>query len=112
MTRAFHLLMIIVMLSSCDGDKASGYWGNEADMRGYFEGASTPEIELEASKEMNKRFRGYTVTAFNVAGTEIFPQRDGDYGAIHRVTIAFANSDVVASRVILNRDSLTYIYGE
>ncbi len=69
-------------------------------------------MELEAAKEMNERFSGYTVTAFNVAGDEISPHRDGDYDAVHRVTISFADSDVTASREILNRDSLTYIYGE
>ena len=108
----FYLLVVALVFVSCDAGTSGGFWVSEGDMRAHFEGAKTPETELEAAKVLNKRFSGYSVTAFDIAGDEIFPPRDGNYDAIHRVTIRFADSGVVASRVILNRDSLIYIYGE
>jgi hypothetical protein len=99
-------------LFSCGQHNRSTYRGNEADMKGYFEGASTPELELKATKELNERFKGYEVHSFDRSGNEVKPYTNGDYDAVHRVKIQFRDSDIVASRIILNRRSLTYIYGE
>lgn len=52
--------MIGGTLSSCDGGMVLESQGNKADMGRYFEGASTPEMALDASKKMNKKFRGFT----------------------------------------------------
>jgi hypothetical protein len=81
-------------------------------MRGYFEGVNTPQTELEVAKAINKQYSGYTVTAYDTTGKQIDPLSDGDYDSIHRVRINFLDSDIEASRVILNRNSLSYIYGE
>ncbi|MBK1884644.1 hypothetical protein JIN85_19670 [Luteolibacter pohnpeiensis] len=88
----------------------ANYWGNEADMIGYFEGAKKPEMELEAAKELRARFPGYAIHAFDENGSEITPADAEDLESICRVTIAFKDWDDVASRVILKPKSLAVIY--
>jgi hypothetical protein len=99
-------------LIACNHPDRHAYWGNESDMKGYFEGVSTQESELKAAKDLNERFKGYEVHAFDNTGKEIRPYANGSYDAVYRVTIKFDKSDITVSRIILNRRSLTYIYGE
>jgi hypothetical protein len=89
----------------------TAYRGNEADMIGYFEGAKSPEMELDAAKELKVRYSGYTIRAFGASGTEVVPRNPEDYDAIQSVTIGFVGYRDTASRTIMNRETIDVLYG-
>ena len=73
--------------------------------------ASTPEEELAACRLLNTWEYWYSVSAFDSLGSEIKPHQTGNYDAVESVAIVLQNGTSI-KRQILNRDSLSYIYGE
>ena len=73
--------------------------------------ASTPGEELSACRLLNAWEYWYSVSAFDSLGSEIKPHQTGNYDAVESVAIVLQNGTSI-KRQILNRDSLSYIYGE
>ena len=73
--------------------------------------ASTPSEELAACQLLNAWEYWYSVSAFDSFGSEIKPHQTGNYDAVESVAIVLQNGTSI-KRQILNRDSLSYIYGE
>lgn len=73
--------------------------------------ADTPAEELTACRQLNAWEYWYSVEAFDETGAKLMPHKTGVFGNVTSVRIVFRNGTPV-ERHILNRDSLTYIYGE
>ena len=77
--------------------------------------AAGPEEEVDAFERMNKwgstLTYGYSVVAKDKDGKSIEPWKTGEYDRVVVVQIRWKNGTVV-ERQVVNRNSLSYVFGE
>jgi hypothetical protein len=77
--------------------------------------AQTSDAELNAASLMNRSAHtwtyGYTVETEDPQGNAIRPWETGDYNAVATVIVTWDDGTTVR-RDVINRDSLSYVFGE
>ena len=96
-------IAISTLLASCN---------SESDIKKEFEQASTASEELEVSIKLNRQFKGYSVILLDSKGAEVLPHQTSDYELVRSVRIDFKDSNVSATREIININCLSSLMAE
>jgi len=75
--------------------------------------STSPGEQVSAAVELNKRFHGYTVEAFDASGSKLSLDSPNAWDAIQSVRIEFNDSDRTSIMFdVLDRRTLSYVFGE
>ena len=75
--------------------------------------SASPEEQVSAAIELNRRFHGYTVEAFNASGSKLALDSSTAFDAIQSLRIEFNDSGQTSVRFdVLDRRILSYVYGQ